>query len=154
MAYIDGLGSVYNLLSWWACKNEQMDRGSGSHYTIPYILTVNDLLRVSPRIPLYCLIHCYTQSDHTLSGNRLWRPAIMRRRSMTLVLSVMLQILTVRNCAESKTDVPVLYSESDRQTVFGVAIGVRWKRRLSTLLVKQMSRWFVIVVLSIRSLIY
>ena len=71
-----------------------------------------------------------------------------------MVLSVMLQILTVRNCAESKTDVPVLYSESDRQTVFGVAIGVRWKRRLSTLLVKQMSRWFVIVVLSIRSLIY
>ena len=92
-----------------------MDRGSGSHYTIPFILTVNDLLRVSPRIPLYCLMHCHTQSDYTLSGNRLWRPANMRRRSMTLVLSVMLQILTVRNCAESKTAVPVLYSESDRR---------------------------------------
>ena len=109
-----------------------MDRGSGSHYTIPFILTVNDLLRVSPRIPLYCLMHCHTQSDYTLSGNRLWRPANMRRRSMTLVLSVMLQILTVRNCAESKTAVPVLYSESDRQKVFGVAIGARWKERGST----------------------
>ena len=51
---------------------------------------------------------------------------------MTLVLSAMLQILTVRNCAESKTDVPVLYSESDRQTVFGVAIGARWKRSRNT----------------------
>ena len=109
-----------------------MDRGSGSHYTIPFILTVNDLLRVSPRIPLYCLMHCHTQSDYTLSGNRLWRPANMRRRSMTLVLSVMLQILTVRNCAESKTNVPVLFSESDGQTVLGVAIGARWKRRRST----------------------
>ena len=56
----------------------------------------------------------------------------MRRRCMTLVLSVMLQILTVRNCAESKTNVPVLFSESDGQTVLGVAIGARWKRRRST----------------------
>ena len=30
-------------------------------------------------------------SDHTLSGNRFWRPASMRRRSMTLVLSVTFQ---------------------------------------------------------------
>ena len=30
----------------------------------------------------------------------------------------------MRNCAESKTVVPALYSESDRRKVFGVAIGL------------------------------
>ena len=58
-----------------------MVRNSGFHYTLPYTLTVKNLLRVYPRIPVYCLIHWPLKVDYTSSGNRLWRPANMCRRS-------------------------------------------------------------------------
>ena len=47
-----------------------MVRNSGFHYTLPYTLTLKNLLRVYPRIPVYCLIHCHTQSRLYLE----WEP--------------------------------------------------------------------------------
>ena len=52
-----------------------MVRNSGFHYTPPYRLTVKNLLRVCPRIPLYCLIHCHTQSRLYLE----WEPIMASR---------------------------------------------------------------------------
>ena len=75
--------------------------------TLYYILTVKNLLRVSTRVPVHCLMYRHAQGDITLSGNRLWRFVNMCSRIMTLVFIVTLQILTVRNCTESRTDVPV-----------------------------------------------
>ena len=101
-----------------------MDRNSGSHYTLPHILTVNDLLRVSPRIPLYCLMHCHTQSNYTLSGNRLWHPANMRRRSMALVLSVTLQDTNSEKLCRVKDCRPCTLPRVSQTIGFGVAIGL------------------------------
>ena len=75
--------------------------------TLYYILTVKNLLRVSTRVPVHCLMYRHAQGNITLSGNRLWRFVNMCSRIMTLVFTVTLQILTVRNCTESRTDVPV-----------------------------------------------
>ena len=101
---------------------------------IYYMPTLKNLLRVSTRVPVHCLMHRHAQGRKTLSGNRSWRFVNMCRRIMTLVFTVMLHILTVRNCTESATDVPV-HCLMHRRTlyraerVYGVAIGGTRDRR-------------------------
>ena len=88
-----------------------------------YKLTVKNLLRVSPRLPVHCLMRCKARCGN-VEWNRVWRLRKNVQQDHGVGFTVMLYKLTVSNCTESKTDVPG-HCLMHNRTLSRVGTGVR-----------------------------